>query len=332
MNKVYTGLFLILTIAASPATAQYAPQAPLPGNEAIPAADSRFVDWASGCTFYRGWLDIADKPLGQPTMGNEASVTGMPDANVLSLGDSGIAVVTFPHTIKNGDGPDFAIFENGFANPLNAEMAYLEFAFVEVSSDGQHFVRFAASSLTPDTAQVTNFTYMSARKVHNLAGKYISGYGTAFDLEELKDSANLDVNNISHIRLVDVVGSLDPQYGSYDKEGNIINDPYPSVYPSGGFDLNAIGVIHSNKPTGINPLKERIAVTLYPNPVTDRLFLETSDQQLLHFQLTDVSGKILSQGTFKGGTALHLREYATGLYLLRLDNGREKAVFKVNKH
>ena len=34
-------------------------------------------------------------------------------------------------------------------------------------------------------------------------------------------------------------------YASYDSQGNIINDPFPTPFETGGFDLDAIGVIHS---------------------------------------------------------------------------------------
>jgi hypothetical protein len=49
-------------------------------------------------------------------------------------------------------GYDFAIFENGF--PFGSGSFYLELAFVEVSSDGKHFVRFNAISNTDTTQQI----------------------------------------------------------------------------------------------------------------------------------------------------------------------------------
>jgi hypothetical protein len=45
------------------------------------------------------------------------------------------------------------------------------------------------------------------------------------------------------VRIVDVVGSL--TLGSVDSLGNVVNDPYPTAFASGGFDLDAVGVLHA---------------------------------------------------------------------------------------
>src|SRR5690606_17752172 len=145
----------------------------------------------------------------------------------------------------------------------------LELAFVEVSSDGINFFRLAASSHTQDTSQISSVTgenYMKARCVNNLAGKYISNYGTPFVLQELSCIAGLDINNITHVRIVDVVGSIG-EYASYDTAGNKINDPYPTNFPTGGFDLDAVGVIHQGTTSGIQGLNLPV-VSVYPNPAT----------------------------------------------------------------
>jgi len=316
-----------------PAAAQYAPQAPLPGHEGILYSSPSFQDWASGCTLYRGWLDIADKPAGQPSIGAESDVYGIPDAGVLSLGDSGVAVLTFDYPVYNGGGPDFAVFENAFANPVNDSMAFLELAFVEVSSDGQHFFRFPASSAMQDSLQIDNFTYSDARRYHNLAGKYIAPYGTPFDLEELKGIPGLDVNHITHIRLVDVVGSLDPQYASLDKDERRINDPYPSAYSSGGFDLRGIGVLHSQRPstgTGANPGR-LLAVKIYPNPAVHTVQVQTSDPAPLHYRLCDIQGKTIAGGLLGRERYIEVSRLAAGLYLLYLDNGHKQHVQLLHK-
>ncbi len=332
MKKFRTcSLFLLSLIGSQPLFAQFPPQVKVPGNDAIHASDNRFRDWASGCTFESGWLDIAIKSLGKPTLGTAASAFGYPDTDVLSLGDSGVAVVTFAYPIHNGPGPDFAIFENGFANPEDSSMAYLELAFVEVSSDGTNFHRFPATCNTQDTQQIDNFSYMDARYINNLAGKYIAGYGTPFDLEELKNETGLDVNNITHIRLVDVIGSLDDTHASLDKNNRKINDPYPSVFPSGGFDLNAIGVINSNKPTGINQLAIDLQLRYYPNPVTDLLHLEVVSDEALHYQLSDIGGRMIQAGTFRHHTTVNTAGLTAGLYFLQIDNGRDKSILKVSK-
>ena len=76
------------------------------------------------------------------------------------------------------------------------------------------------------------------------------GFGTPFDLEELRDSSGIDVNNIVYVRIVDVVGTIDPMYARYDAHGHMVNDPYPTadtIWASGGFDLTGVAVLHDRR-------------------------------------------------------------------------------------
>ncbi len=193
------------------------------------------------------------------------------------------------------------------------------------------FFRFPATCNIQDTQQTDNFTYLDASQVDNLAGKYIAGYGTPFDLEALKGTTGLNIENITHVRLVDVIGSIDAAHASYDKNNKAINDPYPSVYPSGGFDLNAVGVINSNKPTGIDRLAIDLQLRMYPNPVSDQLNLEVQSDRELQYQLTDIGGRVLRSGSFKHTTGMSTATLAPGLYLLQLTQGAERSVLKVSK-
>ncbi len=173
--------------------------------------DSEPNFWAKGITVERGFVDITDPELGYASFGSEANALGKADGDVVSLGDSGVATVTFDDSIyvTNGEGYDFAVFENGFSIAGGGE--FLELAFVEVSSDGVNFFGFDSISLTATNIQVDGFGAVEANDIHNLAGKHLSGYGTPFDLEELKNVSDLlDVNSITHIRITDVVGYVEP--------------------------------------------------------------------------------------------------------------------------
>src|SRR5690606_28994957 len=171
---------------------------------------------------------------------NIKKVRGKADSRLISMGDGGMITFTFSHPVVNAEGADFLVFENGFLNVTDSALAFLELAFVEVSSNGTDFVRFPATSHITDSVQYDNFSFTNAEHINNLAGKYIQNWGTPFDLEELKDEPNLDVNNITHIRIIDVVGILDEDFGSKDSRGQLINDPFPTPFPSCGFDINAI--------------------------------------------------------------------------------------------
>jgi hypothetical protein len=215
------------------------------GSEAIHMNDSALVAWATGVDeLVRGPSDIANTELGYASHGTGNSALGSPGGDsqddvyeVVSLGDGGWITLTFNNPIRNGEGWDFAVFENGFSDN------FLELAFVEVSSNGTDFFRFNSVSLTPVTTQIGGFGSLDPTNIDNLAGKYRTGWGTGFDLDELSMvSVLLDVNAITHVRIIDVVGSINPAYASYDSLGNIINDPYSTPFTTGGFDLDAIGV------------------------------------------------------------------------------------------
>lgn len=230
------------------AQGSFAPAVGYTGTTAVYSDSSALKSWATGIELTRGWVNISNKTYttsgsNKTTYGKASVALQKADNSVVSIGDSGVALLTFNRPIINGDGPDFAVYENGFFS--GTPKAFLELGFVEVSSDGSHFVRFPATSEVPYTTQVGPFATINASYLNNLAGKYTAKYGTPFDLDDVKDSANLDINNIRLIKIIDVIGNINTSYSvSYDSKGNIINDPFPTPYYSSGFDLDAVGVIN----------------------------------------------------------------------------------------
>lgn len=300
------------------ALAQYAPQANVAGSTAVASGSTLWQGWATGCRLYRGLQDVAQPSLGYVATGDSSQATGASDKQVVSLGDSGTAVLTFTPPIVNGPGADFAVFENGFADPMDPESAYMELAFVEVSSDGISYFRFPSVSLTPDSSQVAGTgQYMNARKVNNLAGKYISGFGTPFDLQEMAGISGLDVNNITHVRIVDVIGDV-ATHKSLDAGGRVINDPYPTPFPTGGFDLDAVGVIHQLGGTSVSHAANPWALKAGPNPVSDMLHIHIGrPQQALSLRVIDVAGHVLYQATVAGDNhSISFKNLPAGAYLL----------------
>jgi len=302
------------------AIAQYAPQAGLPGSTAIDATSSLFVGWATGCTVQRGFMDIANPAGGYASVGDSSDALGMADRSVVSLGDSGIAVLTFANPIINGPGPDFAVFENGFTNSDTPSLAFLELAFVEVSSDGINYFRFPATSLTQDNVQIWNGRYIDASNINNLAGKYVAMYGTPFDLDELAGLPGLDVNNITHVRVIDVVGSISG-HSSYDSSGRIINDPYPTAFASGGFDLDAVGILHEAHES-VKQLSKDVSVSVYPNPATDEIVVSVKGNTgVINAVLTNVLGSVLQQTSLNNVVnKIAIAEYPAGMYYLLLSD------------
>ena len=240
---------------------------------------------------------------------------------VVSLGDSGVATLTFQNPIIDGTGFDFAVFENAFTD------SFLELGFVEVSSDGQKFFRFPATSNTQDTLQITNAGSVDATKLNNLAGKYRVFYGTPFDLQELSGISGLDLQHITHIRIVDVIGCIQEAFATYDKNGNKINDPWKTPFASGGFDLDAVGVIHEDA-TGVNQfaiINSQFAI--YPNPCNDEIRIKNLELGNQKVEVLDLVGKIVFEQTIYN-SSLKTHDLANGIYFLKISNGKSISIQK----
>jgi len=314
MNKVLSIFTLVpfLSLAQS-----FAPDPDEVGTTAIFKDSSIFVAWATGVDVNRGYLNIQTPADGYVSFGSDLDAIGVATGTeVVSLGDGGSAIITFNRPIANGLGPDFAIFENGFLDN------YIELAFVEVSSNGIDYVRFPAISEEQDTLQIDNFNFSDCRYFYNFAGKYRANYGTPFDLEELMDSTNLDVNNITHIKLIDVVGSIDALYGSYDSQGNIINDTYPTPFPSGGFDLDGIGVINE---LPLDVMTDKLGdLKVIPNPSQGLFSLVIEGRG--EYTVTNSLGKIIKLEPFNGPFEIDLTDQDTGVYFMRITDSAERVI------
>ena len=256
--KLKTLCLFILSLVARLCLAQFAPAAGQPGSTALRADSSCFVNWATQCHVQRGLKQINQPDSGYASIGTDQSAVGPASTNgVVSLGDGGIATLTFNPPIADEKGFDFAVFENTFLD------SFLELAFVEVSTDSQSWARFPNESLSQTQTQTGAFGFTQPTKVHNLAGKYRHPYGTPFDLQDLAMMSNIRINEIHYVRIVDVVGSIDTPYASRDSKNRIINDPWPTPFASSGFDLDAVGVIHQAPWSNLNPIHSTQAPLLF---------------------------------------------------------------------
>lgn len=342
----FRNIIVILFVLPLGAAAQFAPGAGQAGTTAVFKDSSVFKAWATTCTVNRGFINIEDTTAtytqGDTTsnrafFGNAGAALGAPGGalDVVSLGDGGIATLGFAQPITNGAGPDFAVFENGFAGQTAPFGDYLELAFVEVSTDGKRFVRFPAVSLTQDSVQIDSFGQLDATRIHNLAGKYVANYGTPFDLDEVADSTGIDVDSICFVRIVDVVGDLHDDFARFDAQGHKINDPWPTPYWSGGFDLDAVGVIHqTGHVTGISSLAEPGKIfRIYPNPASRRLnirFLKTTGNGLVNFDLLRFDGRVLMTGSnVPLPIRLDVSQIPNGLCFLRISRGENRVIRKI---
>lgn len=319
MNIKPNNLILVIAMVmiSGISSGQYAPPPGFPGTTAIYQDSSAFYAWAKNCTVTRGFVNISDTNFvynnsNRASYGNVYMATGKPDGLVLSLGDGGVATLTFDTVISDHIGWDFAVFENSFSN------GFLELAYVEVSSDGVRFVRFHSISLTQTQSQVGTFDTIDTRKINNLAGKYRLGYGTPFDLSQLRDSAGLDVSHITHIRVVDVAGCLLDAYAGFDSQNHKINDPWPTPFDTGGFDLDGIGLVH-NAPTSDGNSPEIPGIAIIPNPcsLTTRFFSQTSS--VLEYQITNISGLTVAHSSFSTSTTVDVSDLPAGMYFVHFN-------------
>lgn len=211
-----------------------------------------FVGWTTGYQdYYRsdgetGYNDPT-KAFGAVT-GNNADVVSLGDLtqDQINNGDPvGKVTLTFAKAITNDAGADFAVFENGFISASDGKI-FAELGYVEVSTDGVNWARFASDSLTSGLVGV--YGTVDPTDVYNLAGKHVNAYGdswgTPFDLENLTDHAkvldgSVDLSEINYVRIVDIPGSGD----FLDASGDPIYDAW-HTWGSGGFDLEAVGVIN----------------------------------------------------------------------------------------
>lgn len=309
MESPLSRLLLISTLSFlslwSYAQGPYASEAGTSGTSAIHKDSSVFVSWATECTVELGFLDITDKTQGYVSTGTTNSALGIPDGDILSLGDSGQAVLTFEGTIYNGPGPDFAIFENSFSD------FFLELAKVFVSSDGNNYFEFPSHSLTPDSVDIGGFGTTDPTNLNNLAGKYRAQYGTPFDLDEMQGITGLDINNVVSIKLIDAVGSSNNQFASLDTAGNKIIDPFTTPFPSSGFDLDAVGLIHFNPVTGI--ASSNLQIKVYPNPCNGFINLELIEQG--NCFIYNSSGQLLHEEHLeRGHNTIQLETLPAGVY------------------
>lgn len=223
----------IAAVAALVSTATYAAPGPYasaagqPGSTAIAKGSALITHWATAYSDYQPGADLTT-PFMTP-----ANAVGSATTSIVSLGNGGSITLTFGGSIFDGPGADFAVFENGFSD------TFLELARVEVSSNGSDFFRFPAISLTP--GPVGAFGAVDPTNIDGFAGKYRAGFGTPFDLASLSGAVGLNINDVRHVRIVDVLGN-----GTEFDDALIphaIFDPYKTVQ-SAGFDLESVGVMH----------------------------------------------------------------------------------------
>ncbi len=94
---------------------------------------------------------------------------------------------------------------------------------------------------------------------------------------------------------------------------------------------NEIGI--ATVVTNINDLSNELGIQIFPNPVQDilNIKLDATSDELLNYQLTDYTGKLIKKGIFDFSTSVKMGHLPKGLYLLTIEKATKRAVFKVER-
>ena len=117
-------------------------------------------------------------------------------------------------------------------------------------------------------------------------------------------------------------------YGTTDKNGHIINDPYPTAFGSCGFDLSGVAVMNGWTPTAVNNYQQEISFVAYPNPCQNVLNVNnvTVNEPVSLFNA-------MGQQIWNGMTQdtyfqLDMQSYPAGIYMLQIGTQMTKIVKK----
>lgn len=227
----------------------------------------QIVDVAYGAFSGFGQSDAPENVLGPPAgLGGFAPQAGA--GELLSLGEGGSITLKMGREIVDGDGPDFAVFENLLYWGGELTNAYTEAAIVEVSADGETWTRFPFDFVAdgpvgplgvPDTVP-ENFIGFAGIEPTN-ANCDPNGDGEFDDMidpldpsvsgGDLFDLADIGVASARYVRIIDT-GHIEraPGTETYDEDGDLVTDGgnlLPSYEGIQGFDLDAVAVLNGGQ-------------------------------------------------------------------------------------
>lgn len=316
MKKLLLIIFLSITIFICNAQ-----NFPLETN-AIHKDSSLISGWATNIEVYRGYINISDTTQtftqGEITsnrawFGEPENALGKANGQLVSFGDAGYAIVQFDSPISNQSGYDFAVFSNSMFSPPNqTEKAFVELAFIEVSSDGVNYERFPAISNMQYETQITSFQSVEWNQYHNFAGLYPLYYGVPFNLDDIPGDI-VDKNNITHIKIIDAIGCINPDYASYDSQGNIVNFAWPTPFWQGGFDLDAVALLGTSN---FITQKTNSKIEIFPNPVSNYLTIHNLIPES-KIKIYDINGKMV-KATKSSDSVLNVSCLDAGVYIIKI--------------
>jgi len=202
------------------------PVGPAPNDELVPKAPyaSELVAFDAGEAAGFGAEKLPDVVFGPP----KGKGSGAGSLDVVSLGKGGSIVIGFgAHTIIDGEGPDFIVFENAFWAGGDPAAVFAEPGEVSVSLDGEAWHTFECDAAGDGAGRYAGCAGWSptleydATRVAELTPE-VTG-GDAFDLAEL--------------------GLVEARFVRVRDRAEL------GAAPTAGFDLDAIGLAHFTEPS-----------------------------------------------------------------------------------
>jgi hypothetical protein len=202
----------------------------LHGSRAL--AEDPFADavaaYTPGINGGFGADELPDIVLGPPVGGG----TRQGSLDVLALGSGGSITLQFDlPVICDGPGDDFTVFENAFHSGSPNGPLFIEYAYVAVSQDGEHFFEMPYDADTGVGLAGRTPVLSTPDNGISPLDPAVSG-GDAFDL------AAVGLAWASYVRITDVAGAI-PDFGDL---------PQFSVAPNAGADIDAVAAVHACDP------------------------------------------------------------------------------------
>ena len=188
-------------------------------GDGVPLDSAGIASWATGL----GPGGYAPGPGAQAYTDASAALgrASGSSTGVVVLGQGGSIVLDMGTPFADTSGADFAVWENGIAGA--GGVVFVELAFVAVSSDGTTFARFPV--VARRTTPVGPFESVDPALYDGFAGVHAVGTGTAFDLAELSDvaevvSGDVDLASVRYVKITDVVGGDNDGDGLADRRSS----------------------------------------------------------------------------------------------------------------
>ncbi len=204
-----------------------------------PPYAGRVISYSIGVSGGYGEKYLPNNVLGPPRGGEVAQSSAK---QLLSLGNGGWIILEFADYVTDGPGVDFIVFENPL---VSGNSVFTETAFVDVSQDGTHFIRFPAKYNPNGKGGTGNpDNYKNLAGVHPV---YANPPTTSATDPEVAGGDQFDLSDVG-LKWIRFVRIVDTGYNSKDTEGVIIDDAgnhFPCGPDKCGFDLDAVSIVHS---------------------------------------------------------------------------------------